>query len=518
MAATSHRRHETAQLRLVGATPSQVLWTVGLETLVLVATGVAFGSIASLVTIVPHSVARSEVVAPGTGIAVWLGVATAATMLALASALGAARRAVRHRPAPCLRLVKRGPRSRAALRRRTELDLLSPLGSSLRGMRVLAACSLGGAGHLQPLLPFLDAARHRGHETLVVGPPALQPLVDSSGHPFVAGDEPPEEAIAPIRDQLPALPAREASVLANRELFGRLATTAMLPTTEHVLARWHPDVVLRDPCEYASAAIAPRHGVPTAQIAIGLAEVEWESIAVAAPALEAHRSGLADELRRSPYLTRLPAAVDPSPFPDTRRFRDPPAVAAQALPDWWHGSRAPLIYMTFGTVFSHMSMAAETYRTAAQALAGIDARVLFTVGHGIDLSQLGSLPGHVHAEPWVDQAQVLAEAELVVCHGGSGTTFGALAAGVPVVILPLFADQLANGLKVAEAGAGILLDTGQDNDGPRRTPNHQDGRSIAAAVDTIRADSSYRDQARSIAAEMALAPTAAALLDDLMAP
>ena len=26
-------------------------------------------------------------------------------------------------------------------------------------MRVLAACSLGGAGHLQPLLPFLAAAR-----------------------------------------------------------------------------------------------------------------------------------------------------------------------------------------------------------------------------------------------------------------------------------------------------------------------------------------------------------------------
>ena len=34
--------------------------------------------------------------------------------------------------------------------------------------RLLAACSLGGAGHLQPLLPFLAAAERRGGQVLVV--------------------------------------------------------------------------------------------------------------------------------------------------------------------------------------------------------------------------------------------------------------------------------------------------------------------------------------------------------------
>jgi hypothetical protein len=33
----------------------------------------------------------------------------------------------------------------------------------LAAMRVLAACSLGGAGHLHPLLPFLGAARRLDH-------------------------------------------------------------------------------------------------------------------------------------------------------------------------------------------------------------------------------------------------------------------------------------------------------------------------------------------------------------------
>ena len=105
----------------------------------------------------------------------------------------------------------------------------APLYGTMRGMRVLVACSLGGAGHLQPLRPFLDAARRRGSETLVVGPPALRRMVEETGHRFAAGGEPPEDAVAPIREKLPVMPAREASVLGNRELFGRLATSAMLP-------------------------------------------------------------------------------------------------------------------------------------------------------------------------------------------------------------------------------------------------------------------------------------------------
>src|SRR4051794_13434027 len=123
-------------------------------------------------------------------------------------------------------------------------------------MRVLAACSLGGAGHLRPLVPLLDAARDRGDEVLVIGPPALTGLVEATGHPFVAGDEPPEAVVAPIREQLPVAPAGEASVLGNRELFGRLATTAMRPAMERLFARWRPDLVVRDPCEYASAVVA----------------------------------------------------------------------------------------------------------------------------------------------------------------------------------------------------------------------------------------------------------------------
>src|SRR4051794_12749112 len=189
-------------------------------------------------------------------------------------------------------------------------------------MRVLGACSLGGAGHLRPLAPFLIAARNRGDEVCVVAPPALREMVEAEGLTFVEGGEPPESAIAPIREQLAVAPPHVASVLGNRDLFARLAADAMLPSVERVVREWQPDLVLRDPAEYASAIVAHDRSVPTAQVAISLADVEAGSLAVAGEVLEAHRAGLVDEMRADPYLSRFPAALDPSPFATTIRYRD----------------------------------------------------------------------------------------------------------------------------------------------------------------------------------------------------
>lgn len=366
-------------------------------------------------------------------------------------------------------------------------------------MRVLAACSLGGAGHLRPLLPLLAAARRRGDETLVVGPPALAALAESAGYAFRAGAEPPERLVAPIRERLATAPRREASILGNRELFGRLATRAMLPALAALCGESGPDLILREPCEYASAIVAREQGIPVAQVAISLAEVEEGSIATAAPALEELRPGLPAELRACTYLTRFPPSLDPSPFPATVRFREPDARPAEPLPDWWEGSGAPLVYLTFGTVLGHMSIAAGAFRRLADAVAGLEVRALLTVGRRFDPAALGAVPRNVHVERWVEQERVLAEAELVVCHGGSGTALGSLAAGVPLVLVPSFADQFENSRRIAAAGAGLVAEP--------------DG--IGRAIERVLGDASYRHRAELVAAETAVAPAADDVLADV---
>jgi hypothetical protein len=368
------------------------------------------------------------------------------------------------------------------------------------------------------LLPFLAAARRRGDETLIIGPPALRDMVGRANYGFRAGGEPPEAEVAPIRERLPVAPAGEASLIGNRELFGRMATTAMLPSMREACAEWSPHLVLREPCEYASAVVAQHMGIRHAQVAISLAEAEAGSIATATPALEDHRRGLVQEIHGSPYLTRFPASLDPSPFPRTVRFRAPGPGDRRALQDWWGGSGAPLVYATFGTVLGHMSIAAGIYRMALAALARLDVRVLVTVGHRFDRTALEPVPANVHVEPWVEQADVLAEADLVVCHGGSGTVFGALAAGVPLVVTPLFADQFVNGRRVAESGAGLVVEPeGGDDDGIRRVLADRDAPRIAAAIDAVLESASYRHNARRIAREMATAPTVDEVLDAVLA-
>ena len=372
-------------------------------------------------------------------------------------------------------------------------------------MRILGACSLGGAGHFNPLVAFLHAARRRGDEVLTVGPPALREMVESAGFPFRAGGEPSEEQVAAIRERLPVVPAAEASVLGNRELFGRLATAAMLAGMEDAWGDWAPDLVLRDPTEYASAGLAARTRTPIAQVAISLAEAEAGSIAAAAPALEEHRQGLVSELRAQPYLTRFPASIDPSPFADTVRYHEPPETPV-SLPDWWRGSDAPLIYMTFGTVLGHMSIAAETYRVALEAVKRTNARVLLTVGRRFDASTLGPVPANVHVAPWIDQARVVEHADLVVCHGGSGTALGALAAGVPVVMVPLFADQFENARRIAATRAGRVVEA-PITTGGARSINAASPIEIVRSIEDVLGDVTYRDRARAIGAEMAATPT-----------
>ena len=109
------------------------------------------------------------------------------------------------------------------------------------------------------------------------------------------------------------------------------------------------------------------------------------------------------------------------------------------------------------------------------------------------------------------QAAVLPHADAVVCHGGSGTTLGALAAGVPLVVVPLFADQPENARRVAAVGAGVAVDPDPEHaDEPIR--GSVDPVALRAAIEEVVRDPAYRRTARQIADELrALPPTDTAL-------
>jgi UDP:flavonoid glycosyltransferase YjiC (YdhE family) len=381
-------------------------------------------------------------------------------------------------------------------------------GPTLSIVRVLLT-STAGAGHYNPLVPFAEAAARRGDDVLFVVPPGLEGTVRDSGLPFRLGADPPADELDAIWSQVPQASPGEASVLVNREIFGRLDTAAMLPAIDAACREWRPDLVLHEPAEFAAAVAADRHGIAQAQVAISRAAAEDGSLQLAAPVLEPYADGIVERIRATPYLTRFPASVDPSPYPITHRYREVVPAPTGPLPDWWPGDDRPLVYVTFGSVAGGLPIGAIAIRAALDAVAELPVRVLLTVGRApVDL---GPIPANVHVEAWVPQGDVLAQATAVVCHGGSGTTFGTLAAGVPLVVVPLFADQPGNARCVADAGAGVVVEPARgaaanDRIGRQHAPQ------IRAAIKTVLADPSYSLAARQVAGEILDTPS----VDDVL--
>ncbi|GAA3475899.1 glycosyltransferase [Streptomyces yanii] len=378
-------------------------------------------------------------------------------------------------------------------------------------MRVLFS-STSGSGHFNPLVPFIDACAARGDDVLVVAPPKLEPLLAAREQPYRIGGEPPETELVPLMMRVLGLPADEGVSLMTREVFGRLCTTAMLPTLEELCREWRPDLVLHEMYELASVVAAEHHGVPHAQVAVSAAQFAESTDELLRPVLDSYGAGIAERLRASPYLTRLPTSLDPSPYAVTRRYHQPPAP--DALPDWWHSSEDPLVYVTLGTEVGGMPNASALYRTVLASVSELPARVLLTTGPLTEVSDFGAIPRNVHVEKWVPQADVLGSASLVLCHGGSGTVYGALAAGVPLVCVPLFADQPTNAGLVTGAGAGLTVTA--DAPGQETAGFGPDGVArLRSAVERVLKEPSYRASAARLAAEMSATPTAGELLGSL---
>ncbi|MER6503603.1 glycosyltransferase [Streptomyces sp. NPDC001455] len=376
-------------------------------------------------------------------------------------------------------------------------------------MRVLFA-STRGSGHFDPLVPFIDACTARGDDVLVVAPPGLEALLASRPQPYRIGANPPDDELQPMMDRLRRLPPDEGVSLMTREVFGRLYPDALLPALDEACREWRPDLVLHETYEPASVVAAERHGVPHARVAICAAGFARAGDPLLDAALDRYGPGIADRLRSSPYLTRLPASLDPSPYPVTHRYHVPGPHTAPSQER--HGGEEPLVYLTLGSEVGALPTAPDLFRALLDAMDGLPVRALLTVGRGTDPDSLGPLPPGVRVERWVPQDDVLGSASAVVCHGGSGTVYGALAAGLPLVCVPLFADQPFNAGLVVEAGAGLAVTPAIGSAGAAVTFGGDDVSRIRSAVEQVLKDPAYRTRAEQLADETRATATCAQLL------
>ena len=147
----------------------------------------------------------------------------------------------------------------------------------------------------------------------------------------------------------------------------------------------------------------------------------------------------------------------------------------------------PLVLVALSSDFQNQG---DLLRRIAAALGELPVRGVVTTGKGIDPADVPAAP-NVQVVRSAPHAQVLEEAAAVITHCGHGTTIKALAAGVPLVCLPMGRDQLDVAARVVHRGAGVRLDAAAEP------------QAIGAALDEVLAEPGYRAAAERIAAAIA---------------
>ncbi len=158
-------------------------------------------------------------------------------------------------------------------------------------------------------------------------------------------------------------------------------------------------------------------------------------------------------------------------------------------PDWLDRlDSAAIVYLTMGTVWNRNL---DIFRMVIEAVRDEDIALIVTVGRQNDPASLGPQPDNVLVHQYIPQGVLLPRCDAVITHGGAGTTLGALAFGVPLLLLPQGADQYSNAERIVAAGAGLQL--------------LRDELSVDAVRDSLHAvldDASYRRAAEGIQTEI----------------
>ena len=344
-------------------------------------------------------------------------------------------------------------------------------------------------GHLYPIVPTLEELRRRGHEVVVKTLASEVELLRTMG--FEAAAIAPAIERREIDDWRARTPigALQASL---RGFFDRAHHDG--PDLRRAIEEERPEALLVDINGWGAMAVAESSGMPwatwcpyflpvpsraappfglglmPARGALGrlrdrlLSPVLFGLYNRQAPELDAVRAQLGAPpvqrieraMVRAPlmlYMTAEPFEYPRSDWPPSVRMFgpgiwDPPAKT----PAWLEESKRPLVLATCSTEFQNDGKLAQA---ALEALAGEDASVIVTTA-GVDPSSF-TPPPNAHVERFVPHRPVLERAACVVCHGGMGITQKALAAGVPVCVVPFGRDQfdVARHVEVADAGTRL---------------------------------------------------------------
>ena len=200
-----------------------------------------------------------------------------------------------------------------------------------------------------------------------------------------------------------------------------------------------------------------------------------------------------DFMHESPYLNlySFPAEADyrrVNPLAPTWRQLDSTVRATDGsweLPPHLAGRPGSLIYLSLGSLGS---ADVELMQRLVDVLGRTPHRVIVSEGPLADQIRLHD---NMTGESFLPQPAILPQVDLVITHGGNNTVVECFHNGKPMVVLPLFWDQVDNAQRVHETGFGRRLSTYGFQD-----------EELTGAIDELLDDEALRARMAGIAARM----------------
>ena len=330
-------------------------------------------------------------------------------------------------------------------------------------------------GHLHPIAPVAQALAQAGHEVAVCSAASFRGEVEAfglthigAGLDWLTHNHSTWTAFPPMPPPGPEFGKFVVTVFAD------ITTDRMVPDLLAIADDWCPDLIIREAMEYGGCLVAERLGIAHASIAgngystVDSPDVHYfpgNSRLVAEP-MARHREKLGlppDPDNLMPFrhlnLAFTPPSWDgegaPRP-PNTQFFRHTNAlVPGAALPDWASElGDGPTVLASLGTVFNSTPGVLEAI---IEGLAQQGSNAVVAIGPDQDAARFGPTPSRVRLEHYVPQALLLQHCDLMVTHGGFNSVKEALIAGVPMVVIPITADQPYNAQRSASLGVGEVI-------------------------------------------------------------
>lgn len=348
-------------------------------------------------------------------------------------------------------------------------------------------------GHVNPAAGVAAELTARGHEVAWAGhDELLWHLVGPDALVFAC-------AVPPAPERPAGLKGPAALRFLWQDFLVPLAD-AMAPGVGAALDAFEPHVVVADQQALAGGLLAESRGLPWVTSATTSAELADPLAGM--PKVADWVTGLLADLRGriaggrgsadprfSPhgvlaFTTReLLGAVT---LPPRVRLVGPALGSRPSTTDFpweWLDPLRPTVLVSLGT--ANTEAGAGFLTAAAAAFAGTSTRAVVVDPGGV----LDAVPPNVLVCPRVPQLPLLSRVDAVLCHAGHNTVCEALWHGLPLVVAPIRDDQPIVAAQVVAAGAGVRLRFGR-----------ADADRIAAAVEEVLTEPSYRRAAETVAA------------------